>query len=222
MSTVSTSTRPPSTRSVPSQHVWWLRPKYLLFAFIVLMVAYVLVHNEYFLVDPKAPVWEHYQPFKWWLLPHGLAAACALLLGPLQFPGANGRNAVLFHRPGGRHPVDDHHRHHLRRHSQRKSPAAPPVDDPQLCGCSGLSRSARDRGCDRLEESWRRSHRNHRMGLPGLLPASRSHRPAVAGTAPRPADCGGKPLITWPPEGFSSRWMHLTHHVGTSFRRGKP
>src|SRR5271157_672890 len=62
-----------------------LRPKTLLFAFIGLMMAYVLYHNERFLINPGDPVWRHYQPFKWWLLPHGLAGACALLLGPMQF-----------------------------------------------------------------------------------------------------------------------------------------
>ncbi len=62
-----------------------LRPKLLLFAFIGMMMAYVLYHNERFLINPLDPVWAHYQPFKWWLLPHGLAGACALLLGPMQF-----------------------------------------------------------------------------------------------------------------------------------------
>jgi len=63
----------------------WLRAKYLLFAAIGLMLAYVIPHDESFLVHPKDPVWQHYQPFKWWLLPHGIAGACALLLGPMQF-----------------------------------------------------------------------------------------------------------------------------------------
>jgi len=63
----------------------WLRPKVLLFGFIGLMLAYVLVHNESFLFEPKDPEWKHIQIFRWWLLPHGLAAACAFLLGPLQF-----------------------------------------------------------------------------------------------------------------------------------------
>jgi uncharacterized membrane protein len=49
------------------------------------MFVYVLVHDESFLVNPKDPIWSHYEPFKWWLLPHGAAGACALLLGPLQF-----------------------------------------------------------------------------------------------------------------------------------------
>ena len=49
------------------------------------MMVYVLFHNERFLVNRADPIWEHYQPFKWWLLPHGLAGACAIFLGPLQF-----------------------------------------------------------------------------------------------------------------------------------------
>jgi uncharacterized membrane protein len=63
----------------------WLRPKYLLFAAIGLMLTYVIPHDESFLVHPKDPLWQHYEPFKWWLLPHGIAGACALLLGPMQF-----------------------------------------------------------------------------------------------------------------------------------------
>jgi uncharacterized membrane protein len=63
----------------------WLRPKYLLFAAIGLMLAYVIPHDESFLAHPKDPMWQHYEPFKWWLLPHGIAGACALLLGPMQF-----------------------------------------------------------------------------------------------------------------------------------------
>lgn len=49
------------------------------------MLAYVISHDESFLVHPKDLVRQHYEPFKWWLLPHGIAGACALLLGPMQF-----------------------------------------------------------------------------------------------------------------------------------------
>ena len=62
-----------------------LRAKYILFAAIGLMLAYVIPHDESFLLDPKDPIWQHYESFKWWLLPHGIAGACALLLGPMQF-----------------------------------------------------------------------------------------------------------------------------------------
>jgi uncharacterized membrane protein len=73
-----------TTLAAPKQSSW-LRPKYLLFAAIGLMLAYVVPHDESFLVHPKDPLWQHYEPFKWWLLPHGIAGACALLLGPMQF-----------------------------------------------------------------------------------------------------------------------------------------
>jgi uncharacterized membrane protein len=79
-----------------------LRPKYFVFAFIFLMMAYVLNHNERFLVDSSAPVWEHYQTFKWWLLPHGMAGACALLLGPMQFSDRLRRRYTKLHRIVGR------------------------------------------------------------------------------------------------------------------------
>src|SRR5438477_10752812 len=80
----------------------WSRPKYLLFGLIGLMIVYVLGHNEYFFVEPHAPVWQHYQPFKWWLLPHGLAGACALLLAPMQFSDRLRKRFLGLHRNVGR------------------------------------------------------------------------------------------------------------------------
>jgi uncharacterized membrane protein len=91
-----------STVSVPVQRISWLRPKYLLFGFIGLMLAYVLPHDESFLVNLKDPVWHHFEPFKWWLLPHGLAGACALLLGPMQFSDRLRRRYTKLHRVVGR------------------------------------------------------------------------------------------------------------------------
>ena len=91
-----------STASLPGLRSSWLRPKYLLFTFVGLMVAYVLRHNESFLIDPKDPVWQHYQPFKWWLLPHGIAGACALLLGPMQFSDRLRQRFTKLHRVVGR------------------------------------------------------------------------------------------------------------------------
>ena len=92
MATGSTLLRPASS----------LRLKYFLFAFIGLMIFYVLRHNESFLIDAKDPVWQHYQPFKWKLLPHGLAGACALLLGPMQFSDRLRQRFAKFHRVVGR------------------------------------------------------------------------------------------------------------------------
>jgi len=91
-----------STAPAALQRVSWMRPKYLLFAFIGVMVAYVLRHDESFLVNPNDPVWQHYQPFKWWLLPHGLAGACALLLGPMQFSDRLRQRYAKLHRVVGR------------------------------------------------------------------------------------------------------------------------
>jgi uncharacterized membrane protein len=91
-----------STASIPVQRAPRVRPKYLLFAFVGLMMAYVLVHNESFLINRQAPVWQHYHPFRWWLLPHGIAGACALLLGPLQFSDRLRQRFTKFHRVAGR------------------------------------------------------------------------------------------------------------------------
>ena len=74
-----------TTASVSLPRISWLRPKYLLFAFIALMLAYVLRHDEIFLIDPQDPEWQHIHSFRWYLLPHGIAGACALLLAPMQF-----------------------------------------------------------------------------------------------------------------------------------------
>jgi hypothetical protein len=75
--------------------------KHLVFASIAAMGAYVLYNNESFLLDWSAPVWQHYNPFKWWLLPHGLAGACALLLAPMQFAESLRRRHTRLHRTIG-------------------------------------------------------------------------------------------------------------------------
>src|SRR5260370_6127344 len=66
------------------------------------MLAYVLRHNEHFLIDAKDPEWPHIQSFKWWLLPHGLMGACALLLAPMQFSDRLRRRFTKLHRVVGR------------------------------------------------------------------------------------------------------------------------
>jgi uncharacterized membrane protein len=66
------------------------------------MVAYVLRHNESFLINRADPVWQHYHPFRWYLLPHALAGTCALLLGPLQFSDRLRQRFTKFHRVVGR------------------------------------------------------------------------------------------------------------------------
>ncbi len=91
-----------STAPLVPQRLAWPRPKYILFAVIGVMAVYVLRHNEHFLIDAKDPEWPHIQHFKWWLLPHGLMGACALLLGPMQFSERLRRRFTKFHRVVGR------------------------------------------------------------------------------------------------------------------------
>ena len=91
-----------ATTSLPVQRASLVRPKYVVFAFIGLMIAYVLQHNESFLIHPKDSVWQHYHPFRWWLLPHGLAGACAIFLGPLQFSDRLRQRFTKLHRVVGR------------------------------------------------------------------------------------------------------------------------
>lgn len=90
-----------TTGVMPAPSARPLRAKHLVFAAIALMAVYVLYHNERFLIDSAHPVWNHYDPFKWWLLPHGLAGACALLLAPMQFAEGLRRRHTTLHRTVG-------------------------------------------------------------------------------------------------------------------------
>jgi uncharacterized membrane protein len=91
-----------ATAPVPVRTNSLIRGKYLIFAFVVLMMAYVIPHNESFIIHPNDPIWHHYHPFRWWLLPHGLAGCCALLLGPMQFSDRLRRRYAKLHRVVGR------------------------------------------------------------------------------------------------------------------------
>lgn len=90
-----------STEVMPTPSARSFRTKYLVFAAIAAMAGYVLYHNEQFLLDSSDPAWNHYEPFKWWLLPHGIAGACALLLAPLQFAESLRRRYTALHRTTG-------------------------------------------------------------------------------------------------------------------------
>lgn len=92
----------PTSAKAPTQRSSWLRPKYLLFAFIASMYTYVLWHNESFLINRADPEWLHIAPFKWLLLPHGLAAGCALFLAPFQFSERLRHRFAKLHRVMGR------------------------------------------------------------------------------------------------------------------------
>lgn len=76
--------------------------KYVVFSVIAVMSVYVLYHNERFLIDSSHPVWQHYEPFKWWLLPHGIFGAIVLLFAPLQFSNRLRQRYTRAHRIMGR------------------------------------------------------------------------------------------------------------------------
>lgn len=85
----------------PIKRAWLPRPKYILFGLIGLMMLTV-IYKDRVLLNPQDPVWEHYRTFKWWLLPHGVAAALPLFLGPLQFSDRFRRRFLRWHRLLGR------------------------------------------------------------------------------------------------------------------------
>ena len=80
---------------------WRPQRKHLLFLLIASMMLVVLIRDR-ILLDSQHPVWKHYEPFKWWLLPHGITAALTLLLGPLQFSSRLRRRHLNWHRLSGR------------------------------------------------------------------------------------------------------------------------
>ena len=79
-----------------------INSKYVVFSVIALMSLYVMYHNERFLVDSAHPAWQHYAPFKWWLLPHGIFGAIVLLFAPLQFSDRLRQRFTKTHRVMGR------------------------------------------------------------------------------------------------------------------------
>ena len=79
-----------------------LNAKYVTFSAISLASLYVLYHNERFLIDGSHPAWQHYAPFKWWLLPHGIFGAIVLLFAPLQFSERLRQRFTRAHRVIGR------------------------------------------------------------------------------------------------------------------------
>jgi uncharacterized membrane protein len=80
----------------------WVKPKNIVFVVILAMMAYVIRHNENFIIDRSDPNWVHISTFKWWLLPHGVAGACALLLAPMQFSDWLRQRFTKMHRIVGR------------------------------------------------------------------------------------------------------------------------
>ena len=65
-------------------------------------MAYVLYHNERFLIEPMNPVWRHYQALGLFLLAHGVAGGSALILAPMQFSERLRMRFTNLHRVIGR------------------------------------------------------------------------------------------------------------------------
>ncbi len=76
--------------------------KYLAVAVFGVAVLFVLWNNERFFLNPAAPEWQHYNPIRWYLIPHGLGGAAALFLGASQFSTALRRKHARVHRTFGK------------------------------------------------------------------------------------------------------------------------
>jgi uncharacterized membrane protein len=79
-----------------------LRAKHVFFAAFGLMTLFVFYLYETPFLDSRSPVWQHVEPVKWMLLPHGVAGALALLLAPFQFSARLRRRSLRLHRVLGR------------------------------------------------------------------------------------------------------------------------
>lgn len=76
--------------------------KYVTFTLIALASLYVLYHNERFVIEPENPVWQRYEAFKWWLLPHALFGTIVLVFAPFQFSERLRQRYTKAHRVMGR------------------------------------------------------------------------------------------------------------------------
>ena len=76
--------------------------KYVVFAVIGAMTAYVLFHNERFLIKPMNPIWRYYQALGLFLLAHGQAGGSALMLAQMRFSELLRRRFTKLHRVIGR------------------------------------------------------------------------------------------------------------------------
>jgi uncharacterized membrane protein len=83
-----------SVHSIKVRHVF-----FVIFGLLTLFVFYVY---ETPFLNSRSPVWQRIEPVKWWLLPHAVAGAAALLLAPFQFSARLRRRSIKLHRVLGR------------------------------------------------------------------------------------------------------------------------
>lgn len=79
-----------------------IKAKHVFFACFGLLTLFVFYHNELPLVDAHSPARQHLANVKWWLVPHGIGGALALLLAPLQFSTRLRLRTARLHRILGR------------------------------------------------------------------------------------------------------------------------
>jgi uncharacterized membrane protein len=85
-----------------TRHPHTVQAKHVFFAIFGLLTLFVIYHNELPLMDAHAPARQHFAKVAWWLLPHGLGGALALLLAPLQFSTRLRQRALRLHHILGR------------------------------------------------------------------------------------------------------------------------
>jgi uncharacterized membrane protein len=90
---------PSENRSRRARHI---QAKHVFFIFYGAMTLFVLYRYEAPFLDSQSPAWTHFAKVTWWLLPHGLAGALALFIGPLQFSNRLRQRRLGLHRILGR------------------------------------------------------------------------------------------------------------------------
>src|ERR1051325_11415643 len=84
----------PRTHSINSKRAF--------FIFFGLMTLFVIYRYELPLLDSNSLRWQHFANVKFWLIPHGIAGAIALLLAPFQFFSRLRQRHLRLHRVMGR------------------------------------------------------------------------------------------------------------------------
>lgn len=79
-----------------------IQAKHVFFLLYGVMTLFVLYRYEAPFLDSQSPTWQHFANVTWWLVPHGLAGALALFIGPLQFSNRLRLRRLQLHRLLGR------------------------------------------------------------------------------------------------------------------------
>ncbi|HEX8177914.1 MAG TPA: DUF2306 domain-containing protein [Pyrinomonadaceae bacterium] len=85
-----------------THHPRSVQAKHIFFACFGLLTLFVFYRNELPLMHADSPAWQHFAQVKWWLLPHALGGALALLLAPFQFSNRLRQRSLWLHRILGR------------------------------------------------------------------------------------------------------------------------